>query len=87
MRARTPHHSLGYLDALPVDPEDIKRREYLGISSFLLGLVALLSGFITLVFLIPLSIVLLSLGCAAAAAGMLVLGNIPNIVTLSEASA
>ena len=63
-----------------MNPNQVKRREYLGLSGLLLGAILVLSGVISLLFLLPLGLGLLGLGCALFAAGVLVLMHIPDLV-------
>ena len=63
-----------------MNPDQVKRREHLGLTFVLGGLLAGLAGIICLLFLLPLGLSILGLGTALCTAGVLVLMRIPDLV-------
>ena len=63
-----------------MNPQQVKRREYLGLAGLLLGLINAIAGLISLVFSMPIGLTLLGFGLAASAAGTIVLTTIPDVV-------
>ena len=65
-------------------PEQIKRREYIGLAAFIIGLINLFAGTIGLLFLSPVGLALIGLGAACTASGIFILDSIPNVVAGGE---
>ena len=63
-----------------MNPQQVKRREYLGLSGLLIGAVHLVAGLICLLFSMPIGLLVLGFGTAAFSAGIFVLSNIPDVV-------
>ena len=64
-----------------MNPEEIKRREYLGLAGLVLGLLNLLAGLAGLMFSMPLGLLMLGLGTGLTAAGVFILKRIPDVVS------
>ena len=64
------------------DPEQIKRREYMGIGALIAGVVCLIAGFVGMIFLTYIGLALLTAGTAATITGVHVLSSIPNVLAL-----
>ena len=67
-----------------VNPNQIKRREYMGLAGLSVGLITAVAGIVSLLFLLPLGFGLIAVGSAAFAAGVLVLMHIPELIERSE---
>ncbi len=63
-----------------MNPQQVKRREYMGLSGLLIGAVQLLAGLICLLFSMPIGLLVLGLGAALFTAGVYVLTRIPDVV-------
>jgi len=67
-----------------MNPTQIKRREYFGLSALIVGVVLLLAGVLCLMISLPISLLLLGLGVATGVAGLAVLHNIPDVIGQPE---
>lgn len=63
-----------------MNPDEVKRREYLGLAGLVLGLLNVIAGLIGLMFSPPLGLIVLGLGIAVTFAGIFVLTKIPDVV-------
>lgn len=63
-----------------MNPQQVKRREYLGLAGLLLGLINAIAGLISLIFSMPIGLTLLGFGLATSAASTIVLTKIPDVV-------
>jgi hypothetical protein len=63
-----------------MDPQEVKRREYLGLTALVLGSVLSLAGLACLLYLASIGLVLIALGAGLIVAGMTILKRIPAIV-------
>jgi hypothetical protein len=70
--------------SLVMNPAHIKRREHLGLTALAVGIIALFTGVICLLYKAPLGLTLISFGSAATATGILILKRIPDVVTYSQ---
>lgn len=70
--------------SLTINPQQIKRREYLGLGGLIFGLISVLAGAVSLLFLIPLGLTVIGLGSALVAAGIFILDNIPDVIALGD---
>ena len=64
-----------------INPEDVKRREYAGLTSLIVGLLFAITGLIGLLYSMPLGLVVLGLGIGLTATGIFVLTKIPDLVS------
>ena len=67
-----------------MNPDEVKRREYLGLAGLILGLVNVITGLIGLLFSMPLGLLVLGFGVGITAAGIFVLTKIPDVVGPTE---
>jgi len=67
-----------------MNPDEVKRREYLGLAGLLVGLLNAVTGLIGLLFSIPVGLIVLSIGIAITAAGIFILTKIPDVVAPTE---
>ena len=67
-----------------MNPQQVKRREYLGLGALIIGLLHVVAGLVSLLFSMPIGLVVLGLGAALLTAGTLVLSNIPDVVGPAE---
>jgi hypothetical protein len=67
-----------------LNPDQVKRREYLGLTCLSIGLVTAVVGIVSLLFLLPLGLSLIGFGSAAITGGVFVLMRIPDLVEPSE---
>ena len=65
---------------LVMNPEQVKRREYLGLAGLVVGVLNLLAGIGCLIYLVPLGLALMGFGIAVTIAGVMVLNRIPAVV-------
>ena len=65
---------------LVMNPEQVKRREYLGLAGLVVGVLNLLAGIGCLIYLVPLGLALMGFGIAVTIAGVMVLNRIPDVV-------
>ena len=63
-----------------MNPEQVKRREYLGLAGLVVGVLNLLAGIGCLIYLVPLGLALMGFGIAVTIAGVMVLNRIPDVV-------
>ena len=66
--------------SLVMNPEQVKRREYLGLTGLVVGVLNLLAGIGCLIYLVPLGLALMGFGIAVTIAGVMVLNRIPDVV-------
>lgn len=66
--------------SLVMNPEQVKRREYLGLAGLVVGVLNLLAGIGCLIYLVPLGLALMGFGIAVTIAGVMVLNRIPDVV-------
>ena len=62
-----------------MNPQQVKHREYLGLSAIAVGLLTALPGLVCLLFAKPIGLALLGLGAALSVAGLCILVAIPDI--------
>ena len=67
-----------------MNPDQVKRREYLGLTGLIVGILIALTGLACLLFLFPLGLAVTGLGCAITAAGIFVLNKIPDVLASPE---
>ncbi len=67
-----------------MNPEQVKRQEYLGLTGLIVGILITLTGMACLLFAFPAGIVVIGLGCAITAAGIFVLKKIPDLLASPE---
>ncbi len=67
-----------------MNPEQIKRREYLGLSALGVGILNALAGICCLLASLAVGLVLISFGTALAAAGLFILTKIPDVLGQPE---
>lgn len=65
-------------------PSQVKRREYMGLAGVSLGLITGITGVVSLLFLLPLGLSLITFGSALFASGLLVLMNIPDLIAHAD---
>ena len=63
-----------------MNPEQVKRREYLGLAGLVVGVLNLLAGIGCLIYLVPLGLALMGFGIAVTIAGVMILNRIPDVV-------
>ena len=63
-----------------MNPDQVKRREYLGLAGLVVGVLNLLAGIGCLIFLVPVGLALMGFGIAVTIAGVIVLNRIPDVV-------
>ena len=66
--------------SLVMNPEQVKRREYLGLAGLVVGVLNLLAGIGCLIYLVPLGLALMGFGISVTIAGVMVLNRIPDVV-------
>ena len=64
-----------------MNPDEIKRRELFGLSSLMLGVFGCLCGLASLLFSMPIGLLLFGLGAGLTAAGLFTLNNIPDVIS------
>ncbi len=74
------------LSSWPLEPEEVKRREYFGISVFILGLICLIAGLVALAFMSSMGVAFLATGTVASLTGPYLLTSIPIVAALPESS-
>ncbi len=67
-----------------MNPDEVKRREYLGLGALVLGLLNVITGLTCLLFSMPLGLTFLGFGVGITAAGIFVLTKIPDVIGPSE---
>ncbi len=60
-----------------MNPEQVKRREYLGLAGLAVGIINLVAGLTCLLYLVPVGLALIGFGTAA---GVFILNRIPDVV-------
>jgi hypothetical protein len=63
-----------------MNPEQVKRREYLGLAGLVVGVLNLIAGLTCLLYLVPVGLALMGFGTAATVAGIIILNRIPDVV-------
>ena len=63
-----------------MNPEQVKRREYLGLAGLIVGVLNMIAGIGCLLYLVPLGLALMGFGIAVTIAGVMVLNRIPDVV-------
>lgn len=63
-----------------MDPEEVKRREYLGLVALVLGIVFFLAGLTCLAYLAAIGLALIAFGAALTVVGINVLKGIPDVI-------
>jgi len=67
-----------------MNPEQVKRREYLGLATLVLGAIGVIAGVVWFFFQIPTGLILLGIGVAAGTIGILVLNRIPDMIASGD---
>ncbi len=72
------------LASWPLEPEEVKRREYFGMAMFVFGVLSVIAGIVSFVFDMPLGAMLTSAGLFAMISGPLLLESIPIVAKIPE---
>ncbi|MEM7080759.1 MAG: hypothetical protein AAF513_19230 [Pseudomonadota bacterium] len=67
-----------------LNPDQVKRREHMGLGCFAAGAFLVIAGLITLMLTLTISLALLTIGCALSGAGLFMLARIPDLVALYD---
>ncbi len=72
------------LTSWPLEPEEVKRREYFGMALFVFGVLSLAAGIVSFVFTMPLAAALTCGGVLAMLCGPMLLARIPIVAKIPE---
>ncbi len=67
-----------------MNPNQIKRREYLGLATLIAGVLALLIGMLCLLVSTAIGLLVAVLGLAVCTCGVVILHNIPDVMVQQE---